>query len=124
MIRRPPRSTLFPYTTLFRSDESLLATAVPVVRDGRPAGAVRVTQSFEAVERAVRRSWVGLALIGLLVLGLGLLAGAFVAGQIARPVRRLDEAARRVADGELSTRAEVEGSAEQQSLARTFNEMT
>src|SRR2546430_10605676 len=25
MIRRPPRSTLFPYTTLFRSSESLLA---------------------------------------------------------------------------------------------------
>src|SRR2546422_10322568 len=24
MIRRPPRSTLFPYTTLFRSDEFLL----------------------------------------------------------------------------------------------------
>src|SRR3712207_7415685 len=30
MIRRPPRSTLFPYTTLFRSDEvaELLAHAV------------------------------------------------------------------------------------------------
>src|SRR3712207_8677372 len=28
MIRRPPRSTLFPYTTLFRS----------LVRDGRPVG--------------------------------------------------------------------------------------
>src|SRR2546423_3973951 len=25
MIRRPPRSTLFPYTTLFRSREALLA---------------------------------------------------------------------------------------------------
>src|SRR2546421_7316631 len=25
MIRRPPRSTLFPYTTLFRSDAALLA---------------------------------------------------------------------------------------------------
>src|SRR2546430_9233867 len=24
MIRRPPRSTLFPYTTLFRSDEAVL----------------------------------------------------------------------------------------------------
>src|SRR3712207_7988214 len=28
MIRRPPRSTLFPYTTLFRSDEPELAGAV------------------------------------------------------------------------------------------------
>src|SRR3712207_7972560 len=28
MIRRPPRSTLFPYTTLFRSDERHLQFAV------------------------------------------------------------------------------------------------
>src|SRR3712207_8925483 len=33
MIRRPPRSTLFPYTTLFRSATSDL------VRDALPAGA-------------------------------------------------------------------------------------
>src|SRR3712207_8680022 len=36
MIRRPPRSTLFPYTTLFRSDE--FSTCAPThyieVRDG------------------------------------------------------------------------------------------
>src|SRR3712207_7229006 len=29
MIRRPPRSTLFPYTTLFRSAKSRLALADP-----------------------------------------------------------------------------------------------
>src|SRR3989475_10721208 len=28
MIRRPPRSTLFPYTTLFRSSLSVIATAL------------------------------------------------------------------------------------------------
>src|SRR3712207_7635104 len=27
MIRRPPRSTLFPYTTLFRSNDTLFANA-------------------------------------------------------------------------------------------------
>src|SRR3712207_1717919 len=32
MIRRPPRSTLFPYTTLFRSPERLLAGRNPEVR--------------------------------------------------------------------------------------------
>src|SRR2546422_3667455 len=29
MIRRPPRSTLFPYTTLFRSSERCLLAALP-----------------------------------------------------------------------------------------------
>src|SRR3712207_8623568 len=35
MIRRPPRSTLFPYTTLFRSDPDRLPVAHPgrVLRD-------------------------------------------------------------------------------------------
>src|SRR3712207_8148579 len=33
MIRRPPRSTLFPYTTLFRSEYE---THVVPIRDGRP----------------------------------------------------------------------------------------
>src|SRR3712207_9376084 len=39
MIRRPPRSTLFPYTTLFRSRPR--TTAVRVV-DGRGRGGPRV----------------------------------------------------------------------------------
>src|SRR3712207_7000670 len=34
MIRRPPRSTLFPYTTLFRSDDRHEAAAVRTARDG------------------------------------------------------------------------------------------
>src|SRR2546421_4082626 len=38
MIRRPPRSTLFPYTTLFRSDEaSGLLTQLPCPPSGSPA---------------------------------------------------------------------------------------
>src|SRR5437879_7062632 len=32
MIRRPPRSTLFPYTTLFRSSGALAGTNYPVDR--------------------------------------------------------------------------------------------
>src|SRR5438093_10209942 len=33
MLRRPPRSTLFPYTTLFRSLSSMQAVALPLVID-------------------------------------------------------------------------------------------
>src|SRR5947199_2343214 len=36
MIRRPPRSTLFPYTTLFRSKDYADVKAVPRVWDVRP----------------------------------------------------------------------------------------
>src|SRR3712207_7561668 len=37
MIRRPPRSTLFPYTTLFRSDPARGEDAVQPVGRGRDA---------------------------------------------------------------------------------------
>jgi signal transduction histidine kinase len=110
-----------------RSDtlnRTLLATAVPVVDGSRVAGAVRVTQDVGAVTRATRRATVGLVAIGLMVLILGLGAGVLIARQIADPVRRLDAAARRVAQGDLGARARVEGSAEQRRLAHTFNEMT
>jgi signal transduction histidine kinase len=102
----------------------LLATAVPVIHGGRTVGAVRITQSVEAVNSAVRRAIFGLGVLSLIVLGLGLIAGALIAQQIARPIRRLGIAAGRVASGDLDARAPIEGSAEQRSLARSFNEMT
>jgi len=104
--------------------QEILATAVPILHDGRPAGAVRVTQSIAAVHSAVRRAQLVVVLIGLIVLALGLAAGAVIAGQVGRPIRRLEQVARRVAQGDLTARAEVEGSREQRSLASSFNEMT
>src|SRR3712207_6911979 len=38
MIRRPPRSTLFPYTTLFRSAVGSVAEVVDGRYTGRPGG--------------------------------------------------------------------------------------
>ncbi|HET8980817.1 MAG TPA: ATP-binding protein [Solirubrobacteraceae bacterium] len=104
--------------------QEILATAVPIIHNGRTAGAVRVTQSVDAVTAAVRRIELALAATGLVVLALGLAAGQFLAAQIARPLRRLEAAARRVAEGDLAARAPVEGSREQRSLSRSFNEMT
>src|SRR2546430_3497071 len=43
MIRRPPRSTLFPYTTLFRSDQRVGLTGIVLTRvdgDGRGGAAL------------------------------------------------------------------------------------
>src|SRR2546430_3513207 len=37
MIRRPPRSTLFPYTTLFRSARDLGPLALDLLAQGTPA---------------------------------------------------------------------------------------
>ena len=87
-------------------------------------GAVRITQSISDVNGAVRRTSFELVLVGAAVLLMGLLAGSLIARQIARPLRRLERTARRIAAGELDARALEEGSAEQRSLAVSFNEMT
>src|SRR2546426_7895151 len=44
MIRRPPRSTLFPYTTLFRSNVFLKESVD--AGDGRADAAIRVADEF------------------------------------------------------------------------------
>ena len=104
--------------------EEILATAVPILDRNRPIGAVRITQSIEAVNRAVKTSILDIAALAAVVLLLGIVAGALIAQQIARPIRRLDGAAREVAEGNLDTAVAVQGSTEQRSLARAFNEMT
>src|SRR5438034_5723142 len=53
MTRRPPRSTLFPYTTLFRSQRDPLRGAAPRFRKGRRAGA-GAGQGQEALSAAPR----------------------------------------------------------------------
>lgn len=102
----------------------ILATATPIRKNGRPVGAVRVTQNVASVHSAVRRTIGGLALIGAVVLLLGLVAGLVISGQVARPIRRLSLAVRRITHGDLTARAPVEGSSDQRSLATSFNEMT
>src|SRR2546422_7935630 len=52
MIRRPPRSTLFPYTTLFRSETVLARDA----RVGASGGRVLITPRQFAAEIADRKS--------------------------------------------------------------------
>ena len=104
--------------------EDLLATAVPILRAGRPIGAVRVTQSNAAVTDATRSAVLRLIALGVVVLLLGALAGSLIARATARPIGRLEHAAQAIEGGDLTARAPVEGSSEQKALARSFNSMT
>jgi signal transduction histidine kinase len=105
-------------------DQDLLFTTVPVVSRGRPAGAVRVTQSVEAVNARKRRDVLVLVALAFVALLLGLAVAWLLADSLSRPMRALAGAARRVGHGELDTRAAVEGSGEQREVARSFNAMT
>ena len=104
--------------------QDLLYTAVPVVDRGRTVGAVRVTQSVDAVHDEVRDDVLALIGVAAVVLLLGLGLAWLLASSLARPLRRLAGTAREVAEGDLDARARVEGSSEQREVASAFNDMT
>src|SRR5256886_11124698 len=57
MIRRPPRSTLFPYTTLFRSRRRFRPRSKPKMDKGRKTRqAITITVSIGVAERNHRHA--------------------------------------------------------------------
>ena len=75
-----------------------------------------------ATSQANRAIVLGLAALGISVL-IVLLFGVELARAVAHPVRRVSEAAKRVAGGDLSVRLPEYGPAEVHDLAASFNEM-
>src|SRR2546429_7106365 len=56
MIRRPPRSTLFPYTTLFRSHDSTAAAVVVSLDAGGPGIGRRAARPPRTKNRGICRT--------------------------------------------------------------------
>jgi signal transduction histidine kinase len=104
----------------------LIYSAVPITGSGDLGirGAVRITYPSATLDARVRRMWSQLALLCLLVLTVVMIVGWVLARSVTRPVRRLEDAANRVAHGDLSTRVpEHGGPPELQHLERAFNQM-
>jgi signal transduction histidine kinase len=103
--------------------ERLLYVAVPIASGGKVHGAVRITYPYSAVDARIRRYWLILALIGVVVLGGAAVVGLGLARFVTRPLHSLEEAAAAVGEGHLDARAsEREGPPEVRSLAARFNE--
>src|SRR3712207_8457949 len=70
MIRRPPRSTLFPYTTLFRSGRLAGLRCVFLPRHGRghptPPSALNYRANIDALKRAGCTDVISLSAVGSL----------------------------------------------------------
>lgn len=113
----PPR-TAWPWT----AGEMVIGS--PVGRDAQVLGAVVMVAPTDPVRTGVAWMLVALVLGGvatMLATAYGVIA-PFV-GWILRPVHDLDDAARRLAEGDLASRAHETGPPELQELARSFNAM-
>ena len=103
--------------------QRLLYVAVPIASGGRVHGAARITYPTSAVDARVLRYWLILAAIAAVVLAVAGALGFATARFVARPLRRLEEAAAAAGTGRLDVRApETDGPVEVRSLAAVFNE--
>jgi signal transduction histidine kinase len=101
----------------------LLYVAVPVAANGRIEGAARITYPTSAVDSRVRRYWLVLTAIAVIVIMVAVVVGVAIASFMAKPLRELEAAASAVGGGDLTARApEDEGPPEVRSLAAVFNE--
>ena len=102
----------------------LMAVAVPIQDEGLLAGAVRITQPMGNVRSDTRQAWYGLAAVGFVALGAGLLLAFALAGSLSRPLRKLAGAAQELGEGDLTVRAEDVGGADEiEQLGRSFDDM-
>ena len=100
----------------------LVFVAVPVASGGRVHGAVRVTYPTSKLDARVRSTWLRLGGLALVVLALVAVVGMAFARGVTRPVRRLEHASHRLADGDLDARVPTDdGPPELRALAETFN---
>ncbi len=103
-------------------DTDLVYAAVPVASSGLVRGAIRLTYPTAEVDDRVRRYWLSLGGVALVSLVVVAAVGVVIARSVARPVRRIEEAATAIGTGDLTRRApEDRGPQEVRSLARSLN---
>lgn len=100
------------------------SVAVPIGTEGEVRGAVWVTFPTDVLDARVRRAWLTLALVGLVVLVAAGFASLLLARSVVRPIRGLQDAAARVGEGDTSARAPDAGPREVRALSTQFNAMT
>lgn len=95
----------------------------PIVSSGRVLGTVHITYPMASTNHHIYRYWLALAFVAAIVLGASAVVGVLLSRSLVRPLRRVEEAAERIGNGELDARApEDEGPEEIKQLARTVNE--
>ncbi len=109
-------------TTTFA--DSQLIVAMPVYSQGKFVGTVLLARSTQPLDREIATLWTILGTVAVVALIAAAMLGFGLARWVSRPLKSLDSAARRLADGDLASRAEVtSGPPELRRLGTTFNTM-
>ena len=128
ILAQPDGNVLFDsWQRIERVKKEQLARGLPIQPKGQTV-AFLITEGpgerIGMVERSfLRRVNLSVILAGVLGVVIALLLGGLLFVQITRPLGRLRDAARKLAQGELSQRVEVDSGDEIGELAQAFNEM-
>ncbi len=103
--------------------DMLLFVAVPVRAGTNVLGAVRLSYPSSEVNTSVDERVRGLGVAALITLAAAGIIAVLVAATVTRRIRRLTDAAERIAVGDMDARADVTGGGEIGELAESFNTM-
>ncbi|MFN8168484.1 MAG: HAMP domain-containing protein [Candidatus Nanopelagicales bacterium] len=103
--------------------EPIVYVAVPVRSGASTLGAVRLTYPLAEFEETIDQRVRGLLVAAFITLCAAAVIAVLVSTGVTRRVRRLRDAAERIAEGDLTARAEVSGGGEIEELAEAFNTM-
>jgi signal transduction histidine kinase len=111
-------------TVTLSSAQRVFVAAIPAEHDEKMVGAVVLFAHLAEVRGAANALLPLIALASLAVALVAVSAGVWLSGRMARPLRRMTEAARQIARGDLQVTVEPPAWQEGESLALAFNSMT
>jgi signal transduction histidine kinase len=85
-----------------RSTDEEVVVAVPVAREEQVVGAVRASESRDAVSGSTRRALLLMALLGAATIGVAALVALAVSRRLARPIEELSRSAERLGGGDFT----------------------
>jgi diguanylate cyclase (GGDEF)-like protein/PAS domain S-box-containing protein len=107
----------------FSSDGSVYQTSSPVRFHGHAVGTVYLGMSLDQIRADINRSKATIALVTAVTFMAGVLAVFALSTFITGPLQRIVQTAERIAEGDLSQRADVQRGDEVGQLASAFNLM-
>lgn len=99
------------------------AIYLPVAQSDGEVTVVRVVAPHDELTSGVRRSWLILAGLGAVLVGLAVLAADRFSQSIVRPVRELSDTAARLKDGDFAARVSPAGPPEIKEVGAEFNQL-
>lgn len=104
--------------------EEMIYIALPVRSAGAVVGVIRYSLKSEEISRLLRTVRARIILVSVLVAAFSLIISFIFSHLLSQPIRKLQQAAQKVAGGDFTVRVPISGNDELKDLAAGFNQMT